>query len=141
MFPAGTMALLGSGALALTAFTAFDIDASFAEAGFRFETDGSISRNQGGSFSQVNPGEWWTPEPEVAIGSSYEVRYTGANGNYNFASAAAANVWVTMNVSRYWALSQSGTGNNISARTFELSVDGAESADASATLTIDVEVF
>lgn len=90
----------------------------------------------------VQSGEWHDGEP-LTTGADWEVRQVNPSfGDTYFQPAASINIWITIDVERTWAL-------NITAKAapdfkthtsdFELGVDGAESADDSATIILEAQ--
>lgn len=103
-----------------------------AIAGFRF--------SGGGTLLLVDdadpPGEWWSAGFTPAIGDDYEVRALSAGKVGTWTNSGAAdNTWVTMTAERRWDVEQSSIGTKTTSATFEVGLDGVESALDSATLT------
>lgn len=88
-----------------------------------------------GSDTEQN-GEWWSDEPEASIGDGYEVRaLSGGSGTWG-AAAAADNVWITITVSRTWSVTETTpVSTTFASRTFEVGLDGVESALDSAVIS------
>lgn len=105
-------------------------------AGIRFESDGQLwaIRSAGGDLEY--DGEWWTAEPETGIGSSYEVRALASGGSGTWGNAAAADdTWITISANRAWDHTRTTTGSTTVSRTFEVGLDGVESALDSSSIS------
>ncbi len=131
------MAAMGTsevGIILLTAHSDNDvvIDPSTAIAGFTFQRNGTLGRTAQADIS----GEWWSSEPKTNIGDGHEVRALAAGkvGTWT-AFAAADDAWITIGGNRTWTATQSGVGVKTTSATFEVGVDGVETAVDSATLT------
>lgn len=113
----------------------FGLQPDTGTAGFSFQNDGGLDRIEDANIS----GEWWSNEPQANIGDNYEVRAlsAGKSGTWTV-SAAADNIWVTINALRTWYIQSSGFKNT--SATFEVGLDGVESALDSATLTADIQI-
>ena len=123
-----------SGMVVMTGFASNHTDiGSVCWGGVRFNNDGSQSDRGPGAvtYTQADPGEWWSAEPEADIGSSYDVRaLSGGSGTWSV-SAAADNTWIQMDVDRLWAVSviaKNSPDVNSASRTFEVRDTGSGSA-------------
>ena len=107
-------------------------------AGIRFNDNGSIDEHGPGAtdYTAIDPGEWWSNEPETGIGSSYEVRFlsTGKTGTWT-TSAAADDTWVAISSAPQWHVlvaAKSSPDTKACSGTFEIRLAGSGSALASA---------
>lgn len=90
-----------------------------ATSGFRFNTDGTISENDDGAYSQV--GTWYKGAPRSGIGTGFEVRALSAGKVGTWSSSAAADdVWTTITVGREWNVQQASPGVKTTSATFEI---------------------
>lgn len=114
--------------------TAISIDPNDATCQIRFDTDGGLTHIRTPGSDPTYSGQWWSDEPEASIGSSYEVRAVGSSAAWTVA-AAADNIWITITGNRGWTINRSSPGvSNVNA-SFEVGLDGVESALDSATMT------
>jgi len=101
------------------------------QAKFSFETDGTV-HDYGPTIlvdnGKMSAGEWWSEEPEVGIGSSYDVREDLHYGDTWFYQGASLDDWVQMNLNRGWGLRRLGMneGESYGWGTFEISLTGNE---------------
>ena len=101
-----------------------------ATAGFRFNTDGTISKNDDGVYTFF--GYWHTTKS--GIGSSYQVRALSAGKVGTWSNSGGADdAWTTINVSREWNVVQATPGTKLASATFEFRPVGGSSATRSAT--------
>lgn len=114
-----------AGSLAGRAVDAPTIDVSTADSpgpitsGFRFNSDGTISENADGSYSQI--GVWYTKAALAGIGANYQVRLLSSGKVGTWSSAAAADdVWVTMDSNREWNVSRTPDGSKAASATYEM---------------------
>ena len=109
--------------------------------GIEFQNDGELYEIDSEFGNVQQNGEWWTAEPQTSIGSSYEARHlsSGKTGTYSF-EAAAANVWITLNVNRQWNVERSTSGAKNCTAMFEVGLDGVESALDSAIVNVTANV-
>lgn len=130
-----SMGTAEGGIVVLTAHTDTDLKIFplGAVAGFEFQRDGTLGRTQAIDIA----GEWWSKEPDTTIGDGYEVRALSAGkvGVWDNTAAAADDVWITMTSTRLWRNQRVGIGTDTTSATFEVGLDGVESALDSATLT------
>lgn len=108
--------------------------------GARFDTDGGLTEADNVNGDTAVPEEWWTAEPDPGIGSSYEVRAlsAGKTGAWD-ASAAADDVWITISANRTWSNTATVTDIRTTVATFEVGLDGVESALDSAQISVTAE--
>ena len=73
-------------------------------AGFTFNLDGSIDDQGPGNLdlSQVDPGTWWSDEPDAIIGNSYDVRCASLVSGTWSVQAATVGTWIQMSANRNW---------------------------------------
>ncbi len=146
MFPFSLLFAGVGGSVILTGETGFQSDpGNICHNGFRFQDDGSIDEI-GPSLAtlvQIDPGEWWSSEPDIGIGANYEIRAlsAGKTGTWDV-SGAADDVWVLLSASPTWRVFVTGASspNNKSASaTFEIRVASSGSAIASATFLAEAD--
>ena len=126
-----------SGNVVLTAHTDayFGLQPDTGTAGFSFQNDGGLDRIEESNII----GEWWSNQPQANIGNSYEVRALSAGKTGTWSAAAASdNIWTTITGIKTWSITSSGFKDT--SATFEVGLDGVESALDSATLTADVTI-
>ena len=133
----GTMGAGVTGSVVLTGETniKFDGAGGTVNSGFVFNSDGSIDELGIliSTLVQVDPGEWWSNEPDVGIGSSYDIRAT-ASGGWDVA-AAANNTWIDLSADRTWrviVLLKNSPDISSASDTFEISLTGNATAIDSA---------
>lgn len=117
---------------------------SLCRNGFKFQDDGSIDElgPDVATFTQVDPGEWFSSEPVSAgIGSRYEIRSLSAGKVGTWGASPDDDVWVSLSTSPSWRITaqqaQSPTSKSVSS-VFEIRVAGFGSAIASATFSASV---
>lgn len=88
-----------STAWALNSYTA----ASAVTTSITFNTDGSISTSTNDTSTLPDADNWWTAQPETAIGDNYEVAVT-AIGAGSFSTGLALNTWGRLDVARGWTV-------------------------------------
>ena len=105
--------------------------------GVEFQNDGELYEIDSEFGNVQQNGEWWSNEPQASIGNSYEARHlsSGKTGTYS-SEAAAANVWITLTSNRQWNVQRSASGTKSCTATFEVGLDGVESALDSAIITV-----
>ena len=113
-------------------------------AGIRFNADGSIDEQGTGAatYNQVDPGEWWSLEPDGSIGASYDVRATSTGGGTWNQAAAVDNAWVALSTARQWnvsVLSKFSPDVQSAWRVFEIGPTGTATADDSSTYSCTAE--
>ena len=134
---AGSLSTTATGVVVLTAHTVFDEHIlSATDAAIRFDNDGGLHGIRTIEANETYTGEWWSDEAEADIGDSYEVRAlsTGKSGTWT-TSAATDDIWVTLTSNKTWGVSAPGLGFKQTSATFEVGLDGVESALDSATIT------
>ena len=104
----------------------------------KFQTDGTLVHIDNGTDTDEASGEWHTAEPGT-FGSLFEVRalLAGKVGTRT-APAAADDIWITLDADRDWGnlrLAKHAPSTNTTSATFELGLDGVESAVDSAIIT------
>jgi hypothetical protein len=98
-----------------------DTDGVSATAGIRFNSDGTIDKNEGGVYSQIGSTTDWII-PNGAASADYDVRYTTAASPNDFtAKAAAQNTWIDLGANREWSLTLSSPDTHLTGDiTFEI---------------------
>lgn len=76
-----------------------------AFASITFNTDGTISRENGSDLS------WWTASPSTGIGSSYEVRITSVTGTTP--TGPTAGTWTAISSAVTWSITTTGADQNL----------------------------
>lgn len=80
-----------------------------AYSGARFNDNGSIDEISGvlntKIFTPIHAGEWWSAEPEVAIGNDYDIRCQSIdlNGPWN-EEAAIVGTYVGLDTNPFWGI-------------------------------------
>ena len=134
----GVPAAVGPGNVVLNAhFFNSDGFSGTITSGVEFQNDGELYEIDSEFGNVQQNGEWWSNEPQTSIGSSYEARHlsSGKTGTYTV-EAAAANVWITLNINRQWNVQRSASGTKSCTAVFEVGLDGVESALDSAIITV-----
>ena len=95
------------------------VNGALADAGIRFNSDGTVDKVENGTYTQVDSSTDWII-PNGAASSLYDVRITnvvdigGSPEGFNHASAAAEDVWINLGANREWAVENVGTGGSSS---------------------------
>lgn len=98
-------------------------------AGIRFNTDGSIDKRENSVYTQVDPGEYWSNEPETGIGSNYDVRALSAGKTGTWSQAAEIDdTWIQISANREWVVLRFTAGTKQCIATFEMRNTGSGSA-------------
>ncbi len=128
--PAGTVFLTGH------TVSDFSIGPGASDARIVFYNNGQLEADRLGIGNVFFSGQWWTDEIEASIGDSYEARHlsSGKTGIYDV-EAAVADAWITLTSNRSWGVIQSSNGTDTCTATFEVGLDGVESALDSAAIT------
>lgn len=141
MFPFGNLFTGLGGEVVLSGQAGYQDDpGNLCHNGFKFRDDGSIDEiGPGlGTYTQVDPGEWFSSEPRSGIGSRYEIRALseGAGGPWDV--SPDDDVWVLLSTEPVWRVNVQGMDSPDSqnaSSTFEIRVAGEGSAIASATFS------
>ena len=147
MFPAGSTSVTGisAGSVVMTGQTNSNfVFGGTVWAGIRFNADGSIDEQGTGAitYNQVDPGEWWSLEPDGSIGASYDVRATSTGGGTWNQAAAVDNAWVALSTARQWnvsVLTKFSPDVQSAWRVFEIGPTGTATADDSSTYSCTAE--
>lgn len=139
MFPAGTTAAAGGGAVVLTgpkliSDSRFSLPGT-ADARISFENDGELKGVRLNTTDIDYTGEWWSAEPEIGIGNSYAARYISGGSGVWDTSAATVNNWITISTTRQWGVTRNTTGSESANATFEVGPTPSGPADDSAGVT------
>ena len=112
-----------------------------ATAGIRFNSDGTVDKREGSSYTQVDTSTDWI-DPNGAADSTYDVRITSVvwtNGSSFFVEAASEDVWIDLGSDREWSVQDtqsSGLGRKTVSFTVEIRKDEGAVID-SATYSLD----
>lgn len=102
MFAAAAFGFFAGGAGVVTPLAggyAYDFYASgFAQAGWRFNADGTIDRNAGG---YINDWARWYEPPQAGVGASYWARATLVSGSTP--GGSALNTWIALSGGPLWS--------------------------------------
>ncbi len=145
MFPFGILFAGIGGEVVLTGEAGVQSNpGGLCRGGFKFQDDGSIDElgPDVSTFTQVDPGEWFSSEPvSVGIGSRYEIRSLSVGKIGTWGASPDDDVWVILSSSPSWRITaqqaQSPSSKSVSS-TFEIRVAGYGSAIASATFSASV---
>jgi hypothetical protein len=131
---------LGGVILTLSGGSAQDIDSgASATAGFRFNTDGTVDRLQGSSYTQISAATDWII-PNQAADSTYDVRITNIGVGDPFTDLAAAeDVWIDLGTNREYKLVNSGGDLKSNTCDFEIRNDAGTTVASTAGGSYDVE--
>ena len=127
----------GSVVLTTQSYSADGFSPGTVISGVRFDTDGTMVEIDSETGNVDETGEWWSDEPQASIGDGYEVQAlsSGKTGTWS-TSAAADDTWITITANRQWDVQESGAFSAKSCTaTFEIGLDGVESALDSAAIT------
>jgi hypothetical protein len=111
-----------------------------AIAGIRFNSDGTVDKRVGGTYTQIDSGTDWII-PNGDADSTYDVSYTGASGTWSV-QASTEGTWTNLGADRlYYVTATGGTGIPKSITcTFNIRKDGGSVIDsASFTCTATSE--
>jgi len=97
---------ISGGTAAHFVFTFQGIDAF---AGWQFSSSGQLNRREGSQSIAVLQ-EWWTNNPESAVGADYEIRAIQVSGTTPTGPTLA--VWHNLAVARQWSLTRSTIGTS-----------------------------
>jgi hypothetical protein len=103
-------------------------------AGIRFNSDGTVDKNENGTYSQIDSVTDWAIPNNGATGSE-RVRYTSHVGDAYTSEAAAENVYVAISGNPQWFLTDSTMAGPSNTATFQID-DGAGNVLASASYTL-----
>jgi hypothetical protein len=119
--------------------SAYPGDTAFAE--YRFQTDGTITYGNNGTFS-ASIGNWTTPTA-TGIGSSYWIRFTQtASGGISTEIGSSRGVWHQLSSQRIFGLEKVNNGYAYRIYTVEISSDsgGATIVASKTGVQINVEI-
>lgn len=107
-----------------------------ARAGWRFESDGTVSDYQGGTYNYDH--DWGTPT-QTGAGDDFEVRVTKNSGTTPLGNDL--NTWFAMSASRRWYLVRSTEGTDTCNLTVEIRDADTETLQDTQTYTIQATYF
>ena len=117
-------------------------DPANAEAGIRFNSDGTVDKNEDGSYAQIGGAslDWISPRG-YSTTQDFEVRYTNLQVGDDFTSKAAAeDAWVSISTNPVWIV----TEGDVATKTVECDFEIRDGADvevvAAVTYTIVAQV-
>jgi hypothetical protein len=94
------------------------LDPANATAGIRFNTDGTIDKLVGVTYTQIDSAtDWIIPNGQASI--DFDVRFTAPTGTWT-SEAAAVNTWIDLGTNREWYVQQTSPGTNSITCTFEI---------------------
>ena len=96
--PAAGGSVLLDSAWALNSFTS----GVLVTTSVTFNPDGSITTVTNDTSTQPAADNWWTDNPETAVGDDYEVAFTAATGT--FSTGLAINTYGRLDVARTWTV-------------------------------------
>ena len=116
-------------------FNADGIFPSTTISGVRWSSNGTTVEIDSETGNVDQTAQWWSKEPETAIGALFEVRATGTSGTWTVA-AEVDNTWIQLNANRDWSVTETGASSQKQASaTFEIGPNGASTAIDSASVT------
>lgn len=114
------------------------VDPANAQAGVRFNSDGTIDKNEGGSYTQIDANTDWII-PNGADKTPYTVRCTDNNANLA-AGSAATGTWLAATSTWNWYIEQTSFGTKNLDIDLEISPDGGTTIIASGNYTGSAQV-
>lgn len=97
--PSGGIVKLST-AWSLNSYTA----ASTVTTSITFNTDGSITTVTNDTSIQPDSDNWWTDNPETAVGDDYEVAYTAISAGAFLGTSPAINSWQALTSNVTWSV-------------------------------------
>lgn len=113
-------------------------------AGVAFQSDGSIDDvgPDGLDRTPINPGEWWSDEPDVGIGASYDIRCVSLSLGTWSIQAATVGTWIDISAERLWrntVIGMASPTNKITTGLFAIRVTGGGPDLDTTTITAEAE--
>ena len=109
-----------------------------AEVGIRFNADGTVDKNVGGSFSQIDSLTDWII-PNAGANAGYDLAYTDKTGSAWNNEASPEDTTVNMGTDRVYRLLRTTVGLNTITCNFKLFIDAGLVGVASYTFNAEVE--
>lgn len=104
---------------------------SQSRAGIRVNTDGTIDKRVGNTYTQIDSATDWII-PNGSASSTYQIRITNVTwlqGSAFNTAAAAADTWIDMSADREWSIADTAPGGTgIREVTFDLEIRLGEGA-------------
>lgn len=119
-----------------------DSDSGGATGGIRFNSDGTIDKLEGASYSQIDSGTDWII-PNIAASGDFDVRCTNVSSGTSddwTTEPAAEDVWINLGSDREWKMAVSAPfGLHDLTCDFEVRYNGGAAEDTG-TFTLDLIV-
>ena len=124
---AGTLRkIYSSGTVTVSGETISHTSLGTATAGIRFNTDGTVDKLTGSTYTQIDVATDWII-PNGAAPDDYEVRLESNSGDA-FDAGAAVGVWVAFSIAREWKQIRSTDGTDTNTAVFGIRKGGAGGA-------------
>ena len=89
---------------------------SSANAGVRINSDGTVDKREGGTYTQIDSPDW-NGSSAFLSGSDFEVRLTNKTG---VPPVGTLGTWLSLSSNQEWFNNRSGAGTNASTNTVEI---------------------